>query len=128
MNVPGTRYTSAGGFDEQALQEVLQLERQARDTVRDAERQAREIVAQARREADDLLVVSRERAERQALEQLGEGRSIRALEMKFATVRYFACSALGRMPDHRDQSPFQGTGVTEPFLWLLGLDRVKRRR
>ena len=65
---------------------------------------------------------------RQALERLGEGRSIRALEQKFETVRYFACSALGRMPDPRDHSPFRGSGATEPFLWLLNLDGARRRR
>jgi hypothetical protein len=65
---------------------------------------------------------------RQALERLGEGRSIRALEQKFETVRYFACSALGRMPDPRDHSPFRGSGAIEPFLWLLNLDGARRRR
>lgn len=56
---------------------------------------------------------------RVALDKLGEGSSVRALEQKFATVRYFACSALGRMPDLRNTSPFQPVGVAEPFQWLM---------
>jgi hypothetical protein len=64
---------------------------------------------------------------RAALEQLGEGRSIRALEQKFSRVQYFACSALGRLPDRRNTAPFQPLGVTEPFLWLLGLDRQEKK-
>ncbi len=59
---------------------------------------------------------------REALEKLGEGRSIRALEQKFSNVQYFACSALGRMPDGRNTAPFQPLGVAEPFLWLLQLN------
>jgi len=67
---------------------------------------------------------------RAALERLGEGTSVRALEQKFATVRYFACSALGRMPDLRDTSPFRPIGVAEPIQWLLeaGVSRQPGRR
>ena len=56
---------------------------------------------------------------REALEKLGEGRSIRALEQKFSNMQYFACSALGRMPNGKNTAPFQPLGVAEPFLWLL---------
>jgi hypothetical protein len=59
---------------------------------------------------------------REALEKLGAGHSIRALEQKFSNVHYFACSALGRMPDLRSSEPFRPVGVTAPFLWLLHLD------
>ncbi len=61
---------------------------------------------------------------REALVRLGAGNSVRALEQTFATVRYFGCSALGRMPDLRNTKPFRAAGVAEPLLWLLGLDRV----
>ncbi|NLF71434.1 MAG: ATP-binding protein [Candidatus Anammoximicrobium sp.] len=59
---------------------------------------------------------------KQALERLGEGRSVRALEQKFQRVQYFSCTALGRTPSHGNNQPFQASGVTAPFLWMLGLD------
>jgi hypothetical protein len=59
---------------------------------------------------------------RQALISLGEGGSVRALETKFANVRYYASSALGRSPDFRTTQPFQPSGVLEPFMWTLGLE------
>jgi len=58
---------------------------------------------------------------RTALLRLGEGNCIRALEQKFARVSYFACSALGRLPDPRNSAPFTATGVLSPFVWLLGI-------
>jgi hypothetical protein len=58
---------------------------------------------------------------REALVRLGGGAATRALEMKFLTVRYFACSPLGRAPDPKDARPFRPAGVAEPLLWLLGL-------
>jgi hypothetical protein len=58
---------------------------------------------------------------REALDKLGEGGSIRALEQRFSQVGYFACSALGRLPDRRTPSAFQPIGVAEPLLWLLGV-------
>jgi hypothetical protein len=57
---------------------------------------------------------------RNAISKLGDSTSIRSLELKFSTIRYFACTALGRMPELRNRSPFQPKGVIEPFLWLLG--------
>ncbi|MFO1432368.1 MAG: hypothetical protein U1F76_19860 [Candidatus Competibacteraceae bacterium] len=60
---------------------------------------------------------------RQALERLGERASVHKLESKFTRIQYFAGSALGRMPDRRNASPFQPVGVIEPLLWLLGLDK-----
>jgi hypothetical protein len=59
---------------------------------------------------------------REALVRLGGGNSVRALEQKFRTIRYFACSGLGRLPDPKDTRPFRPAGVAEPLLWLLGLD------
>jgi len=56
---------------------------------------------------------------REALERLGEAASVRALEQKFTRLRYFACTALGRLPDPRDVRPFEPRGVAEPLLWLL---------
>jgi hypothetical protein len=62
---------------------------------------------------------------RAALDKLGEGPSLRALEQKFSRVSYFACSALGRIPAARETKPFQPLAVEQPFLWLL--DHVKAR-
>lgn len=56
---------------------------------------------------------------RQALEKLGARASVNILEQKFSNVRYFACSALGRMPALGDSRPFQPVGVIEPVHWLL---------
>jgi hypothetical protein len=58
---------------------------------------------------------------RQALEKLGEGRTVRALEQKFSNIQYFSCSALGRSPDFRNTTPFHPNGVLEPFFWILDL-------
>ncbi|MCD4786511.1 MAG: hypothetical protein K8T10_22010 [Candidatus Eremiobacteraeota bacterium] len=59
---------------------------------------------------------------RSALNNLGEGNSIRSLEQNFSKIRYFACTSLGRIPDLRKTEPFKAAGVVEPLLWLMGLD------
>jgi hypothetical protein len=59
---------------------------------------------------------------REALANLGARSGLETLERKFTTVRYFACSALGRPPDHTN-IPFKPVGVAEPLLWLLGLEQ-----
>ena len=56
---------------------------------------------------------------RDALVRLGQDNPVRLLEQKFPNLRYFACSALGRLPDERDDSSFRPVGVAEPLLWLL---------
>ncbi len=53
---------------------------------------------------------------------LRAGNTVRTLEQRFAGVRYFGCTALGRAPDPRNTSPVRPAGVAEPLLWLLGLD------
>jgi signal recognition particle receptor subunit beta len=58
---------------------------------------------------------------REALVKLGAEDSIRLLEQKFSNLHYFACSALGRVPDLRNTSPFRPSGVEQPLLWLLGV-------
>lgn len=65
---------------------------------------------------------------REALNKLGAGASVRELEMKFSNVRYFACTALGRLPDFRNASPFQPKGVVEPLMWLLEDQKQEKRR
>lgn len=56
---------------------------------------------------------------RGAIDKLGGGPSLRALELNFSNVRCFACSALGRMPRVGDSRPFAPAGVLDPFLWVL---------
>jgi hypothetical protein len=53
------------------------------------------------------------------LERNGGGNFVRAVEAEFKQVRWFACSALGRMPDPADRRPFEPEGATLPLLWLL---------
>lgn len=60
-----------------------------------------------------------QRSCRDALRKLGGDDSVRLLEQKFKTIRYFACTATGRMPDLRDTTPFHPAGVQQPLLWLL---------
>jgi formylglycine-generating enzyme required for sulfatase activity len=56
---------------------------------------------------------------RQALVNWGCGKIIKAFELNFEHVQYFACSALGRESDYSDRTPFQGFGVLEPLKWIL---------
>lgn len=44
---------------------------------------------------------------------------VRDAEMQFSRVRYFSCSALGRMPDPMNSSPFTPVNVANPLIWLL---------
>jgi len=57
---------------------------------------------------------------REAIIALGGKVTLRTLQQSFSNVRFFACTALGREPQGGDASPFKPTGVTEPFLWLMG--------
>lgn len=52
------------------------------------------------------------------------GNLIRDLHLQFEQVRFFSCSALGRMPDERNHRPFVPVGVLEPLLWVLGTLKV----
>ena len=48
------------------------------------------------------------------------GNLVRNIHMQFANVRFFSCSALGRLPDpsrHDGYVPFR---VLDPFTWVLG--------
>lgn len=50
------------------------------------------------------------------LDLYGEGNFVREADSKFSRVQYFTCSALGH---NREDEPFEGQNVTEPFLWIL---------
>lgn len=65
-------------------------------------------------DASDFLV-------EQFLVQHELGNLVRLLRNQFMQVRFFASSALGRMPDTTDRTPFVPEGVLPPFLWVLGV-------
>jgi hypothetical protein len=56
---------------------------------------------------------------REQLLRWGEAGLVDQFERRFAKVRYFACSALGRLPDGSGRA-FVPWGVLEPLLWVLG--------
>lgn len=45
---------------------------------------------------------------------------VRNLHLQFDNVRFFSCSALGRMPGTEVGHPFQPQRALDPFLWMLG--------
>ena len=53
------------------------------------------------------------------LKEHGERNLVQCIEHDFRTVRFFYCSALGRLPDGT-ASPFVPRGVLRPFGWALG--------
>ena len=44
---------------------------------------------------------------------------VRNIELQFSNVRYFSCSALGRMPLLNDNRAFMPVRVADPLIWLL---------
>lgn len=48
------------------------------------------------------------------------GNFVRDIQLQFENVRFFSCSALGRLPDEKNHSSYEPVGVLDPFLWLLG--------
>jgi hypothetical protein len=65
---------------------------------------------------------------REFLYDHGLGNFVRDLEAHFSYVRYFSCSALGRLPDANDTSSFTPIRVLEPLEWLLTCTRTVRSR
>jgi len=56
---------------------------------------------------------------RDALLTWGAGPALQNLESNFAQLRYFACSALGRIAKAGENRPFEACGVLGPLLWVL---------
>jgi hypothetical protein len=56
---------------------------------------------------------------REQLVRWGLSGLVHQFETRCPHIGYFACTSLGRMPD-ATASPFEGRGVLEPFLWILG--------
>jgi hypothetical protein len=57
---------------------------------------------------------------RQAICDWGGEHPVRLIEQRFAQVRCFACSSLGRSRESGESEPFSGHGLLEPLLWILG--------
>jgi Double-GTPase 2 len=70
-------------------------------------------------EIEALRASAGEDAPRHWLESKGAGNFTRAVEQEFKHVRWFSCSALGRVPDASNQTPFEPEGAIAPLLWLL---------
>jgi hypothetical protein len=60
---------------------------------------------------------------REAIVRWGGEASLRAIEHRFESVEYFACSALGRTPSQQSD-PFRAHGVIEPLAWVLTGERI----
>jgi hypothetical protein len=70
------------------------------------------------------LQAARNEVIRQQLRSWGQGDVVQQLETRCARLGYFACSALGRVPDDSGQ-PFAAHGVLDPLWWILGeVDRA----
>jgi hypothetical protein len=54
------------------------------------------------------------------LTEMGMGNLVRDMSMQFSNLRFFSCSALGRLPDFSDRKPYRPLRAVDPFLWLLG--------
>jgi hypothetical protein len=70
-------------------------------------------------EIEGLSASAGEAAPRAWLDANGAGNFTRAVEQEFKHVKWFACSALGRIPDPANHAPFEPEGATAPLLWLL---------
>jgi len=73
--------------------------------------------------AHDPSIVSEEDAisllVRHFLYNYGLGNFVRDVESQFTNVKYFSCSALGRLPTQTDTRSFQPIRVLDPLVWLL---------
>ncbi len=74
----------------------------------------------------DALAVAGEpgAAERVWLQGNGAGNLVRSIEQEFKHVGWFSLSALGRMPDPTNKSPFTPRGALAPLLWILARRNV----
>lgn len=61
---------------------------------------------------------------RDFLRRYGLDHFVQNVEMQFSNVRYFSCSALGRMPTPGDMRGFVPLRVEEPLIWLLAKARA----
>ena len=75
----------------------------------------------------DALAVAGEpgKGERVWLEGNGAGNLVRSIEQDFKRVGWFSLSALGRMPDPANKTPFAPRGALAPLLWILERRNVR---
>jgi hypothetical protein len=75
----------------------------------------------------DALAVAAEpgKGERIWLEGNGAGNLVRSIEQDFKRVGWFSLSALGRMPDPANKTPFAPRGALAPLLWILERRNVR---
>lgn len=66
-------------------------------------------------EADAINILVRNFLMREGLDNF-----VRAVELQFQNVKYFSCSALGRLPAATNHQPFTPQRVLDPYVWLLG--------
>jgi hypothetical protein len=57
----------------------------------------------------------------EALIKWGARNSLQLIRQNFKTIRFFACSALGRTPREGDHRPFKEHGIWEPLQWILNV-------
>jgi hypothetical protein len=67
----------------------------------------------------DQLASASGGGERAWLSANGAGNLVRSIEQDFKQVGWFSLSALGRMPDPANKSPFTPRGALAPLLWIL---------
>ena len=81
---------------------------------------------------DDESIYSEEEAMHQLVQQFlkdnGLENFMRDLDYQFTKVRYFSCSALGRLPDSNAHGSFVPMRVLPPLLWLLSHTKVINHR
>lgn len=67
----------------------------------------------------DALAGAQGGAERAWLSANGAGNLVRSIEQDFKQIGWFSLSALGRMPDPTNRTPFTPRGALAPLLWIL---------
>jgi hypothetical protein len=67
----------------------------------------------------DALASAPGGGEREWLSANGAGNLVRSIEQDFKQVGWFSLSALGRMPDPANKTPFTPRGALAPLLWIL---------
>lgn len=77
------------------------------------------VMAQLSEKAPPDRNEARNRVLRNQLVKWGEQAFVSRIEARFSLVSYFACSALGRMPD-RSKVDFTAKDVLPPLLWIFG--------
>jgi Double-GTPase 2 len=58
--------------------------------------------------------------------QYGLDHFVREIELQYSNVRYFSCSALGRLPIQNDKSSFVPIRVVDSLIWLLAKTKTVR--